>query len=229
MGESRQLSPRIWTYRAGDARPPVAAGALAIPQVQSAAFGDGRHPTTRLTAGALDVVIRARKPESMLDVGTGTGVLARIGRLRGVSRVAATDIDAVALEASQQNFALDDSPTRIELSDGPPDAWGPCFSVIVANILEQPLLSLAPRLAAALVPGGLVLLSGFTQLQAPTLRIAFETVGLQLHTQARLEEWVLLAFQKNSLGTDTTAAKSPSSSIETGTHAAAGPEPSTTF
>lgn len=190
----RKLSPRIWTY-AGQERPAgVPSTDLAIRQIESAAFGDGSHPTTCLCAGALDVLVRTQRPDSVLDVGTGTGILARIARLRKVARVAATDIDPTALAAARQNIALDAPTVAIELKDVLPDHWGPAFDIIVANILEGPLCALAPHLARGLRPGGQLLTSGFTPPQMPAIRYAFVREGLRHHGEAHLDEWVLSTF-----------------------------------
>jgi ribosomal protein L11 methyltransferase len=187
-----RLSPLVVVYPFGSARPPVPEQGLALPELASEAFGDGSHPTTRLTAGAVDLLCRQRRPRSVLDVGTGTGILARIARARGARRVVATDIDPVALAAARANAALDGAD--IEVSDRAPDSWGPSFDLVVANILEGPLRELAPALARALAPGGALLLSGFTSLQLPGLRVAFASQGLRGGTESVLEEWALLHY-----------------------------------
>ncbi len=129
----------------------------------------------------------------MLDVGTGTGVLARIARARGAAFVAATDIDREALASARENSKLDPTGlTPIEITEAAPDSWGARFDLVVANILEGPLSQLAPLLARALSPGGQVLLSGFTRLQVPALEIAFEKHGLRKTSVAYLDDWALL-------------------------------------
>ena len=194
--DTLKLAPRIWVFSPGTATPPTPSdGVLALAQVADRAFGDGRHPTTRLCAGALDVLMRNRRPKTVLDVGTGTGILARIARARGADRVTATDVDPVALTSAKRNFALDAHGCDIQLHDGPPDAHSSPFDLIVANILEEPLTMLAPALARALNPNGRLLISGFTPPQAPTLRVTYKAVGLDVDTEARLEDWVLLALR----------------------------------
>jgi ribosomal protein L11 methyltransferase len=164
-------------------------GALALAQIPSDAFGDGTHPTTRLCAIAVDHLCRTEAPGSVLDVGTGTGVLARIARARGASRVVGTDIDPLALASARANAALDAYLIEIELSAELPHAWGPSFDLVIANILEGPLRQLAPFLRQALVPGGLLLLSGFTPLQVPSLKTAFVAQDLTWVNEATLEGW----------------------------------------
>ena len=106
-----------------------------------------------------------------------------------------TNIDPAALSLAAANAALDAAPqVDILLSDAAPDAWGARFDLIVANILEAPLLTLAPSIAAALRPGGVLLLSGFTRAQAPRLRVRYEALGLQAAREAGLDGWLLLMF-----------------------------------
>ena len=192
-----RISPRVFLYEVGSRPPELPEGGIALPQLSSAAFGDGTHPTTRLCAGAVDLLVRQRGGPSVLDVGTGTGVLARIARIRGAGRVVATDIDPHAFAATQVNSELDSHAVEILVSDAKPDHWGPCFDLVVANILEGPLRELAPSLVAALAPGGVLLLSGFTPLQIPVLRVIFEGLGLRCMSEAVQEGWALLMFRRS--------------------------------
>lgn len=187
------LTPRIRVYRAGSPQPVLEPGWLALAQHETAAgvFGDGSHPTTRLCASVVDQLCRQRQPESVLDVGTGTGVLARIARARGATFVVGTDIDANALTAAAANAALD--AQTIAISDQAPDSWGARFDLIVANILEEPLRELAPALKRALGPHGVLVISGFMRSQVPVLRVHY---GMRIVGEAFLEEWALLVFEK---------------------------------
>lgn len=157
-------------------------------------FGDGSHATTRLCAAAVDWVCRRRAPAAVLDVGTGTGILARIARARGAGYVVATDIDPVALESAAAHAALDEQGAAIHFSSELPDHWGRRFDLVVANILEEPLRGLAPSLQRALSPGGVLLISGFTRPQAPALRLVYERLGLTPAGSSNLEDWTVLVF-----------------------------------
>lgn len=191
-----QIAPRVYLHPPGMPPPDMPADAIVLAQHPSAAFGDGSHPTTRLSARAVDLWCRTRLPCSVLDVGTGTGVLARLARAHGSAFVVGTDIDSVALDAARRNAVLDRGTTELMIADTPPDTWGPRFDLVVANILEQPLRTLAPALAAALAPGGTLFISGFTPFQTPALRAAYVNVGLWCRQEARLGEWVLLRFSR---------------------------------
>lgn len=169
---------------------PEAARFWGLLQRRSGAFGDGSHPTTRLCARAVDYYCRTRAVTALLDVGTGTGILARIGRLRGARFVVGTDLDPAALAAARDNDVLDGSAVPIEWSEAAPDAWGARFDLVVANILEAPLCAMATALRAAVAPHGRLLLSGFTPPQVPSLRRVFGWPG----EATSLEGWSLLSL-----------------------------------
>ena len=191
---ARRLCPRVYVYDPGTQCPSLPDGAIALPQHALAAFGDGSHPTTRLCAGAVDVMMQRSRPRAVLDVGTGTGILARIARARGALSVVATDIDPAALASATHNAALDGHAVAIEVADAPPDRWGPRFGLVVANILEGPLCGMAAAMTAALAPGGTLLLSGFTPAQNPALRVAF--AGLEFVSASTLAGWSLLMLRR---------------------------------
>ena len=195
-----KLAPRIAVYWFGSPPPLMEAGGLALPQLPHDAganvFGDGSHPTTRLCAGAVDQLCRQRQSKAVLDVGTGTGVLARIARARGAQFIAGTDIDPVALSSAEAHSALDAHPVGIHFGHEDPDYWGARFDLVVANILEEPLRQLAPALSRALLPGGFLLLSGFTRPQTPGLRVLYEKAEVTFVREAHLDEWSMLMFER---------------------------------
>jgi ribosomal protein L11 methylase PrmA len=217
MPQVFNIAPRVVVYPHGTLPPAVEEGWLALPQLPASSpvamaphnsplpssspppqrhtvFGDGSHPTTRLCAAAVDLLCRQRPGMAVLDVGTGTGILARIARARGATFVACTDIDPAALACAKAHANLDAGHTNIHFSDEPPDHWGSRFDFVIANILEAPLHALAPALSRALVPGGVLVVSGFMRPQAPALRLAYETAGFQSAGDFSLDEWVLLKF-----------------------------------
>ena len=163
-----------------------------------AVFGDGSHPTTRLCAAAVDLLCRQRQPDAVLDVGTGTGLLARIARARGARFIVGTDIDPAALSSAEAHSTLDPRAVRIHFGAEAPDHWGARFDLVVANILEAPLRALAPALSRALRPEGILLLGGFTRLQLPALRVVYESLGLSYLRHSDLEEWTLLTFARET-------------------------------
>ena len=94
----------------------VRAGGYTIRLTDSDAFGTGHHPTTVLCIEALEEILRTERPDSLLDVGTGSGVLAIAALLMGVPRATGIDIDAGALQAAADNARINDLSDRLELS-----------------------------------------------------------------------------------------------------------------
>jgi ribosomal protein L11 methyltransferase len=121
MRQVCNIAPRVVVYPFGTSPPAVeegwialalGPGSLVVPGGQGhAVFGDGSHATTRLCAAAVDLLCRQRPGLAVLDVGTGTGVLARIARARGASFVVGTDIDPAAVACARANARMDEPPT----------------------------------------------------------------------------------------------------------------------
>lgn len=124
------------------------------------AFGTGTHPTTRLMLQALTFVMRGG--ERVLDVGTGSGVLAIAAKHLGADYVLGTDIDAVAVRSAQGNLDLNPvaADIDVQVSDLLKDVVEKDFNVVIANMLSEVLFPLIPTLPDVLVPGGTLLLSG---------------------------------------------------------------------
>jgi len=160
------------------------------------AFGTGTHPTTALCLAALDQALAAHPGGGLLDVGTGSGLLAIAARKLGAGRVVATDNDPTALKVAAEN--AERNGVRLELSDRPPDALGGAFEVVVANILANTLVELAPGLAARIAPGGVLFLAGILVPQENEVRAAFLAQGLTraAELEARQGEWSLLALRR---------------------------------
>lgn len=171
------------------------------------AFGTGLHPTTRLCVAALEQTVRVG--DVVLDVGTGSGVLAIVAAKLGARRIVATDIDPIAVTVTQENAARNglalapEGPLEVRQASVPADLGG-SVHVLVANILAEVLAGLLDSryanvpLAEPVAPGGHLILSG----------IIAERVDLVLETMARhnltlvnrLDEgdWVALIAQKSA-------------------------------
>jgi ribosomal protein L11 methyltransferase len=160
------------------------------------AFGTGAHPTTALCLEALSSLLADRPGASVLDVGTGSGLLAIAARKLGAGRVAGNDTDPVAVRVAQENAAR--NGVAVELVPGPASAIPGSFDLVVANILANTLVELAPVLAARLAPGGVLLLSGLLAGQEGEVRDACEAQGLvpdRSRDTAR-GEWRLVALRR---------------------------------
>jgi ribosomal protein L11 methyltransferase len=130
------------------------------------AFGTGHHPTTAGALRAVESIVSAHAPRSILDAGTGSGVLAiaaaMLGKRDGAERdIIAIDIDPTALENARANARLNGVEKSIRFSSVPLASIHRHFDLIMANILSHTLIELAPHLKRIVAPGGRLILGGF--------------------------------------------------------------------
>ena len=175
---------------------PVPPGMAEIVLDPGMAFGTGTHPTTALCLAALSQRLSARPCASVLDVGPGSGHLAIAARQLGAGRVAANDVDPVAVEVAREN--AERNGAALELTAAPIEAIEGPFDPVVANILANTLVELAPAIAARVVRGGRVLLAGILAPQEDEVRAAYVALGLRPVPggDARQGEWSLLALER---------------------------------
>lgn len=158
------------------------------------AFGTGQHETTRLCLAALDRLVRPG--DVVLDVGSGSGILALAAARLGASRVDALDTDPVAVAATRENAARSGLAEAIEVAEGSLGAAWPWeraarggYDVVVMNIALVVVAELLPDAAAALRPGGTLVASGFLAEAAPAVEAAARAVGLHDVTSEVDGEW----------------------------------------
>jgi ribosomal protein L11 methyltransferase len=173
------------------APPPGAAEVVLDPGM---AFGTGTHATTSLCLGAIDDFLARRPGGSVLDVGTGSGLLAIAARKLGAGRVAANDNDPVAVAVAAENAGRNGA--ALELTGAPPGSIPGAFDLVVANILANVLVELAPVLARKTAPGGELVLAGILVPQEDDVRPPFLAQGLQPLPGERRGEWSLLRFRR---------------------------------
>lgn len=154
----------------------------------SLAFGDGLHPTTILCVEALERRYAPVGPASVLDVGTGSGILAIVAARLGAAQVVAQDIDPLSLWAARRHVA--DNAVALDVVDTLPDAR---FALVLANLYFAPLLALVPELAARLAPGGELVVSGFPIEGRDRVAGACVAAGLTVRESREMEGWGLLA------------------------------------
>jgi ribosomal protein L11 methyltransferase len=189
--EPLEIGPRLRLVAAGD---PAAPDERSLVLSQGLAFGTGRHATTRL---CLEWIAREMTAGwTVLDFGCGSGVLALAALKTGASRATAVDIEPQALDATRSNAALNGLDSRIRI--GPPDALGPArFDVILANILAEPLIALAPGFAARQQPGARLVLSGILTAQVDRVAAAYAN-WYESFDRQEADGWALLTARRRS-------------------------------
>lgn len=182
-----EVGRRLWVGAHWHQAPP---GRLAVRIDPGLAFGTGSHPTTRLVLGFLEA--RLRGGERVLDYGCGSGILAIAAARLGAAAVDAVDVDPQAVETTAQNAAANGVQVRALLPDALPAARSATYDIVISNILAQPLIVLAPLLAARAAPGARLALAGLLDAQADEVAAAYHG-AFELGVEASLDGWALLA------------------------------------
>ncbi|OUS11667.1 ribosomal protein L11 methyltransferase [Gammaproteobacteria bacterium 53_120_T64] len=186
-----QCGDRLWICPSW--REPPNPDAVNLSLDPGLAFGSGTHPTTFLCLQWLDAQPLAGK--TVVDFGCGSGILAIAALLLGAKRVIATDNDPQALLATRDN-ARRNGLSEEQLSVCLPQALetGP-VDIVLANILAEPLITLAPQLRALTAPGGQLCLSGMIASQGEAVMAAYSEV-FRFAVPLRREEWLCLSAEK---------------------------------
>ena len=160
------------------------------------AFGTGTHPTTQLSLTALEQTIRGN--ESVLDVGTGSGVLSIASKLLGASKVTAFDIDEMATRVAKENIALNPTIGEIEVFENNLLVGVDQKSdLIVANILAEILLQMPEDAHRNLNDDGRLILSGIIESKANEVMEAYEKAGFTLVERMTMREWNCFILKKD--------------------------------
>jgi ribosomal protein L11 methyltransferase len=190
---------RFFVYGAHDAGK-VPHGVIAMKIEAGMAFGTGHHETTALCLSVLSDLARGQAAfRNVLDLGTGTGLLAIGAAKLWKKRVLASDIDPVAVEVTRQNARANGVAPLVLAAvadglDNPLLKNGAPYDLIVANILAGPLTRLAPSITRALAPGGTLLLSGLLRNQE--LLVTSFYPRLRLVERRRMGPWSALVFER---------------------------------
>ncbi len=158
-------------------------------------FGTGLHPTTALCLEALDEAVAASRPDSVLDVGTGSGVLALAALLKGVPGAVGLDTDASALAAAAEHARLNHLGDRLTLVQGGPGAVEGTWPLVLANVLAAPLIEMAPVLVRRVGHGGELVLSGIPWSVAPDVEGAYRRLGMGPARSKTRAGWTALVMR----------------------------------
>jgi ribosomal protein L11 methyltransferase len=164
------------------------------------AFGTGHHGTTMGCLLALDRLARLNRPRRILDVGTGSGILAIAAAKRWKRRVAAGDLDPTAVATARSNAIRNGAgpfvrPVKASGTKNP--ALRGTYDLIMANILAAPLKRLAPELARAAPPGASLVLSGLLARDVAGVVAVYREHGFELRRRDLREDWATLTFRRH--------------------------------
>jgi ribosomal protein L11 methyltransferase len=190
------LSPReirIGRLRIVPAHLPSAPGSVRL--VDASAFGTGLHPTTAMCLETLDEIVPIDSPDAMLDVGTGSGVLALSALVLGVPRALAIDVDEEALRAAADNARLTGVAGRLRLAHGGPDRIDGTWPLVLANILAAPLIEMAPALVRRVGRQGQLVLSGIRSSVERDVDQAYRRLGMRRVGIKSRGGWVALLLR----------------------------------
>ena len=195
-----EVADGLWIVKQGTEPEDLDKDSINVILEPSLAFGSGEHPTTRLCLKWL--VEEKLSGKSVLDFGTGSGVLAIGALLMGAKSAAGVDNELVSVEAAMRNSRLNNVDTKMQtyLADGTPNGGAlppglkkgePKFDVVVANILLGPVLALAPLFAEFCTPKGRVCLSGVLTTQTPQVLLACAPFFDDLRVETE-NEWAVV-------------------------------------
>jgi ribosomal protein L11 methyltransferase len=182
-------------------------GSIAIQIEAGRAFGTGQHDTTAGCLWAIErLARRGRRFSRILDLGTGTGLLAfAAARVWPRAHVVASDIDPVSIEVAAANAAINRIPLgrrpgqvelRVAAGLGDRRIAAAPYGLVLANILAKPLIALAPDIAKALEPGGSLVLAGLLTTQAEDVAAAYRRQGLRVEQRDERGEWTILSLRR---------------------------------
>ena len=158
------------------------------------AFGTGSHSTTRMCLELLDDAIGDDPQDRMLDVGTGSGILAISAAYLGVGEILAVDIDAMSVKTASDNVFSNSVEQMVTVQEGSIGDAESLFDIITANLSASLLNRMAPKLAAHIEPEGILIASGAMLGEKDVLLDAFSAAGLELREGLDDDTWFAGVF-----------------------------------
>ncbi len=184
IGRRLVVRPSWLSYNPGE-------GEVVLELDPGMAFGTGTHPTTQMCLQALEE--RVQSGARVLDLGTGSGILAIAAAKLGAGRVLALDNDPQAVAVARENVRRNGVADQVRVARGSLAQAIGRFDLIVVNILAQVIVEMTDRgLARRLAPEGVLIAAGLLAGQEEEVRAAFERAGLALIGRRVIEDWVAL-------------------------------------
>jgi len=163
--------------------------------IDGAAFGTALHATTALCLEVLQEAVDSALPDAVLDVGTGSGVLALAALMLGVPRATGIDIDQEALRIAAENARLNGVEERLQLTRGGPAEITGAWPLVLANVLAAELIEMAPALAPRVGHHGRLVLSGIPMSVEQDVERAYRRVGMRRVRVLSRAGWIALVMQ----------------------------------
>lgn len=190
-----KISQRFTIVPTWETYEPVSSDELIIELDPGMAFGTGTHPTTVMSLQALEKTVK--KGERVIDVGTGSGVLAIGAALLGAREVHALDLDEIAVHAAKINVKLNKVQDRVNVVKGNLlDTIEAPGDVVVANILAEIIISFTDDAFQVVKPGGIYITSGIISAKKNDVKDALEASGFVVEDVMMMEDWVTIISKK---------------------------------
>jgi ribosomal protein L11 methyltransferase len=159
------------------------------------AFGNGQHATTEACIHAVEN-LKLQNHDCVLDIGTGTGILAIVFAKMGVQHITGTELSSDLINEANFNLKLNDVESTMIETDQLKEFDSHTFSVVIANILAPVLLDLMDDMVRVLKPGGTLVLSGFIEKEATLIRKELSDRMLTPKSEYDVRGWKALSFEK---------------------------------
>ncbi len=196
LGRPRAIGEKVLVARKGMRIPDSLKGRAVITLDFKTAFGTGGHGTTEGCLLALEKFIRGG--ESLLDAGTGTGILAIAARKLGAGRVTAVDIDSRACAETRKNLGLNGIDCGIDVIEGSVETVEGRFDVIAANLRTPALVEAMDALTEKLGDRGIAVFSGILEREVCSFLLFLERYPLDVLELRRIHGWITVAAEKRS-------------------------------